>query len=113
MDDRDLEKASTQSGDIEEERGRVFAPINSTRRPSLAHSRRSSRTLSRTRSQNGYGVSDACSDQGDPEAAPPLEKDPYEVGWENGDADPWSPRSRLPVRKWIIVFIVSMGSFCV
>lgn len=122
MDDAEVEKSSTQSGDIEEQgRGRSFAPINS--RTQRAHSRKSSRTLSRTRSQNGYGVSDAASsDGGDDDVGgenaadagvPPLEKDPYEVRWDNGDADPMSPRSLGKLRKWCIVVIVSMASFCV
>lgn len=78
-----------------------------------------SRSLSRLRSQNGYSVDDASdsSDEDaaatDPEAAGLREKDPFDVGWDNGDADPMNPRSFHVARKWTIVLIVSFASFCV
>lgn len=41
------------------------------------------------------------------------ERDPFEVGWDGGDADPMCPRSMPLWRKWLIVFITSVGSFTV
>ncbi len=38
---------------------------------------------------------------------------PFEVGWDDGDADPLNPRSMSPFRKWLIVFLTCSGSFCV
>jgi hypothetical protein len=46
------------------------------------------------------------------ETEPPA-RDPFEVGWENGDQDPLCPRSMKTWRKWTIVLITSCGSFCV
>lgn len=40
-------------------------------------------------------------------------KDPYEVGWDDGDNDPMNPRSMTKARKWFIVFITSFGCFAV
>lgn len=83
----------------------------------------STRSLSRMRSNNGYGCDDldepgSEEDSGgdDPEkgeAAQAREKDPFEVGFEGGNADPWCPRSMATGRKWAIVGLTSMGSFCV
>lgn len=77
---------------------------------------RSSRSVGRTRSNNGYGC-----DDGDGDGEQPLEltqsgasaRDPFEVGWENGDQDPLCPRSMKKWRKWTIVIVTSCGSFCV
>jgi hypothetical protein len=41
------------------------------------------------------------------------EKDPFEVGWENGENDPMNPRSKSKPAKWAIVLICSFASFCV
>ncbi|CAM1501923.1 Fc.00g039070.m01.CDS01 [Cosmosporella sp. VM-42] len=111
--DRDLEKASTRSAEPAEESERTFAPIQSTpRRPSLSHSRRSSTsgTIARALSQNGYSCDPEESDE-PPDPEP--EKDPFEVGFDHGDADPWCPRRFNKLKKWTIVIIVSMASFCV
>lgn len=80
-------------------------------------------SMSRVRSHNGYGCDDydgpGSSEEdsgGDPEkgqAGEAREKDPFEVGFEGGNADPWCPRSMNPARKWAIVGLTSMGSFCV
>ena len=112
--DRDLEKASTRSGELAEESERTFAPIQSThRRPSLSHSRRSSTsgTISRALSQNGYSCDPEEFDEPPQPSLP--EKDPFEVGFDHGDADPWCPRHFSKLRKWTIVIIVSQASFCV
>ncbi|KAJ2901384.1 Efflux pump atB [Zalerion maritima] len=80
-------------------------------------SRRSS--LSRTRSQNGFGVEDletgsTGEDASAEDAAQRMaSKDLYEVRWENGDKDPMNPRSMSTARKWIITGIVSFGSLSV
>lgn|SRR4051812_10091457 len=82
---------------------------------------RSQSHLDRTRSQNGYGVDD--DDENDPtqgddgeaqrETAPADGKDPYEVGWDEGESgDPLCPRSFPKARKWLITFIVSHVSLC-
>ncbi|KAI5807347.1 major facilitator superfamily domain-containing protein [Peziza echinospora] len=42
-----------------------------------------------------------------------IEKDPFHVGWEGGDADPRNPRSWSKTKKWIITFIVSGCALCV
>lgn len=78
---------------------------------------RSSKSLGRTRSNNGYGCDDMGDDDDDEpagltETEPPA-RDPFEVGWENGDQDPLCPRSMKTWRKWTIVLITSCGSFCV
>ena len=41
------------------------------------------------------------------------EKDPFEVAWDGGDADPMCPRSMSTARKWLIVSITCFGSSCV
>ncbi|EPE03904.1 fluconazole resistance protein 1 [Ophiostoma piceae UAMH 11346] len=41
------------------------------------------------------------------------EKDPFEVAWDGGDADPLCPRSMSTARKWLIVFVTCFGSSCV
>lgn len=60
--------------------------------------------VARTRSQNGYG----CDDIEAVEDAP--EDDPFIVGWDGGDADPLSPRSRSNFQKWTIVLINSVAA---
>lgn len=126
--DHDSEKVS-----LSDDAGPAFAPINTSikaevdryavsQSASLA-SRRSSRrnSLVLTRSHNGYGVSDLTpehnSDDEEPgnnyDAQRAVSKDPFEVGWDNGDNDPLCPRRMGTPRKWLIVFLVSFGSFCV
>lgn len=68
--------------------------------------------LDRTRSQNGYGVSDEQRGEKALEAGQP-ETDPYEVGWDDGDNDPLCPRSFNKARKWLIVLICACGSLTV
>lgn len=41
------------------------------------------------------------------------DKDPFEVTFEHGNADPWNPRSMPTARKWLITALASSGSFCV
>lgn len=75
-------------------------------------SARSSTGMDRVRSQNGYGVADEQRGDGAVEAGP-SEKDPYEVGWDDGDNDPLCPRSFNKARKWLIVLICAGGSLTV
>ncbi|KAI3398974.1 hypothetical protein diail_8001 [Diaporthe ilicicola] len=93
-------------------------------------------SLSRLRSNNGYGCDDldgAGDDDDDDDdeetggagaggdaekgrrRAPreAREKDAFEVGFEGGNDDPWCPRSMGILRKWAIVGLTSLGSFCV
>lgn len=43
----------------------------------------------------------------------PAEKDPFEVGWNDGVNDPLNPRGFTLARKWLIVSITAICSFCV
>ncbi len=115
--DEEKPRSLTPAGADDEET--EFEPIR-TEGLSGAASRRSSmsRNISRIGSQNGYGVSDEPAADGewktDEEAQTTQpEKDPFEVGWDGGDNDPLCPRSFAKARKWLIVIIVSMASFCV
>ncbi|KAM5360478.1 hypothetical protein ACJZ2D_013707 [Fusarium nematophilum] len=97
--DRDVEKASTHSGTLNaEEDGPTFAPIQSTSRVSRTQSRASG-SLYRARSQNGYSCDpdvdvDLDVDDDSPSGGEP-EKDPFEVGWDNGDRDPLTAASSI------------------
>jgi hypothetical protein len=102
-----------------------FAPISTacsktvSRSNSHARTRSNSRrSLSRARSNNGYGCDDTQDssqeeESGDVEAGGQAEKDPFEVRWDGGDSDPMNPRSRSMTRKWVVVLIVSASSLCV
>lgn len=122
--DENVEKESSPSPGsvIESTTGsshQPFEPVRTgagdpPRRTSSASSE--SRSITRIRSQNGYGVADEADELegvGVPGTGVQAEKDPFEVGWEGGDSDPLCPRSFSKVRKWIIVFIVAFASFCV
>ncbi len=71
--------------------------------------------MSRSRSQAGQpgpGGKDASGAAAD--VSPALsEKDPFEVGWDGGDADALCPRSMAAARKWVIVSVTCLGSACV
>jgi hypothetical protein len=93
-----------------------FAAIS--HKPSKVNSRSNSmsrRTLSRTRSNNGYGCDEDDNSREDLEISGDgvVEKDPFEVHWEDGDNDPLNPRSMSFARKWLVVIIVSASSLCV
>jgi hypothetical protein len=99
-----------------------FAPISApsnTQSRSNSHVRNRSnsiRSMSRTRSNNGYGCDDMDEDTevgGDVEAAGAQDKDPFEVRWDDGDNDPMNPRNMSMARKWVVVLIVSASSLCV
>lgn len=96
-------------------------------RPLSSRSLRSTRSLAHTRSHNGHGCDDfeeeeddedPSSSSEDPEAggvqrSRSKDKDPFEVAFEGGNADPWNPRSMSTPRKWLITALASSGSFCV
>lgn len=92
-----------------------WAPIRPRDSPLLnavSRTGASLRSVSRTRSQNGYG----CGDESDQERNwedGPGEKDPFEVDWENGEMDPLNPRRKSMLAKWAIVMICSTSSLCV
>jgi multidrug resistance protein len=113
----------TAEMDLPESKEYAFAPINKSSkfisRPNSARNS-SQRSMSRTRSQNGYGCDDNLEDteedvNGGTEAQnrTNTDKDPFEVHWDDGDNDPMNPRSLTLVRKWIVVIIVSLSSLCV
>jgi hypothetical protein len=98
-----------------------FAPIstNASKIASRSNSRNrpnSLRSLTKARSNNGYGCDDtndsSQEDDGDVEAGR-QEKDPWEVKWDGGENDPANPRSMTMARRWLIVIIVSASSLCV
>ncbi|KAG8170129.1 hypothetical protein KVR01_000874 [Diaporthe batatas] len=84
-------------------------------------------SMSRVRSHNGYGCdgddydepgssgedSGGDTEKGGRAAGEARDRDPFEVGFEGGNADPWNPRSMGLARKWAIVGLTSLGSFCV
>lgn len=91
-----------------------FEPIHRPASTATRNSRHSA-ALSRQRSTNGYGVDDDDSDDVSGDASPEQaeDKDPFEVAWDGGDLDPANPRSMPTWRKWSIVAVTSVGSFCV
>lgn len=106
--DRDVEKATSQ-GALD---GSDTATLNLD---SVAVSPSQHASLTRTRSQNGYGVEEeaAVQAQSQPREDVPTAKDAFEVGWDDGDNDPLCPRSFNKSRKWMIVIIACLGSFTV
>lgn len=97
-----------------------FEPISGAGTPSRPNTLGRHRTgvstrssVSRTRSNNGYGCDD---DEGSEEAnveGGVVEKDQFDVQWEDGEKDPLNPRSMSKAKKWLVVLIVSASSFCV
>ncbi|CAK7214975.1 hypothetical protein SBRCBS47491_002332 [Sporothrix bragantina] len=65
----------------------------------------------RTRSRSA--TRDSKTSVPSPEPSPVPAKDPFEVTWDGGDADPLCPRSMGLFRKWFIVFVTCLGSACV
>ncbi len=115
------------SADSEKQPPPTFAPLRAAGAPPLHRlSIETLSTLRRERSNNGWGVDnieeDAAGAGGvvapynhpaSAAAAADAVADPFEVGWEGGDADPLCPRAMPGWRKWLIVGITSVGSFCV
>jgi hypothetical protein len=71
--------------------------------------------MSRQRSHNYWSCDENIDNDGEDEDRErgEEEKDPFEVGWENGENDPMNPRSKSKTAKWAIVLICSVASFCV
>ena len=71
-----------------------------------------STSISRTRSNNGYGCDEGTEDNVVPRVGDDLEthavavKDPFEVHWDGGDNDPMNPRSLSMARKWVVVAVL-------
>ncbi|KAG9233193.1 major facilitator superfamily domain-containing protein [Amylocarpus encephaloides] len=121
-DDEKLSSSnSDQNTDLEMSPRTEFAPIGSPNITQInSHARRptSLRSISRPRSNNGYGCDEPDddldeADVGNVEAAARTEKDPFEVRWDGGESDPMNPRSMTKARKWLVVIIVSLSSLCV
>lgn len=108
--DLTLESNTPQGGDGEKE----FQPINNASRvaPRVGSKPASLRSISRTRSNNGYGCDDIEGEVGVDEGGAPV-VDEWEVQWEGGESDPLNPRSLSMFKKWIVVLIVSASSLCV
>ncbi|KAF4632729.1 hypothetical protein G7Y89_g5400 [Cudoniella acicularis] len=122
-DEKYDEKTSLDDSDVvtPDSTSNEFVPItsrpisrNKSHPQNIALSRRS---ISRTRSNNGYGCDENNSGEDeevvDVEAAGESTKDPFEVRWDGGDNDPMNPRSMSMARRWLIVLIVSASSLCV
>ena len=130
--EKDLDSSSASGSQTEDDIG--FAPI-STRpqsqpqqpRPLSRQSHHSAALshISRSRSNNGFGVDDLedeadKEEEADEEAAAREnagetadEEKRFEVTWDGGDLDPLNPRSLATWRKWIIIAVLSVGSFAV
>lgn len=104
--------SSSQNEKVEGEAG--FEPVKTE--ASKPASARPSNTISRTRSNNGFGVDDLEVDNvevcNEANVSVPA-KDPYEVSWEGGDADPMNPRSMGIAKKWALVVATCAGALCV
>ncbi|KAF8857989.1 MFS general substrate transporter [Acephala macrosclerotiorum] len=122
--DEDKTGSPTDDSTLDLPPNKEWAPISGN--ASRVHSRSNSharggsqsiRSMSRTRSHNGYGCddNDASADEGEAGdfEGGAAEKDPYEVHWDGGDNDPMCPRSMTTARKWLVVIIVSASSLCV
>jgi hypothetical protein len=116
--DRDAEKAELPQDD----HGLALEPIRTaatSRGQPIRPSSSGARSLSRARSNNGYGVDEEYhhSNDGADTAAgasdEPAAKDEFEIGWDNGFDDPACPRSFPILKKWLITLIVSQCAFCV
>jgi hypothetical protein len=116
---KDLESSMDISEDTEKSPEKEWAPI----RPQDSRSRdtrskpasraSSTHSISRTRSHNYFSCDEHDdTDVGDAEQGA-AGKDPFEVGWENGEKDPLNPRSKRKIAKWAIVLICSLASLCV
>lgn len=121
LDEKFFSSSSEPSTELDTP-SKEFAPISTprivNRNNSQARRPISLRSLSRSRSNNGYG----CDEQGDStevidnnvEAGIQRDgNDPFEVRWDGGESDPMNPRSMAHARKWAVVIIVSASSLCV
>jgi hypothetical protein len=115
--DEDKTMSPTDDSTLDLPPTKEFEPISGTHSRTQPRARAGSmslRSMSRTRSNNGYGCDDNEEDDTtEEEAGGATEKDPFEVHWDNGDEDPLCPRSMSLARKWLVVIIVSASSLCV
>jgi hypothetical protein len=135
MDEKDLERGlpaldtanlaekdhDTSSATSSPDADPGFEPIRAA--PNRRLNRDTARTnksgsLRREVSNNGYGCDDLVDNTAGPEdyddsnkAGRRATRD-YEVGWD-GEGDPENPRNMPKWKKWVIVGITSLGSFCV
>ena len=84
----------------------------------LAISRTTTQGTSRSRyhgGQDGYSVftHDESPENGIENSVEVEPEFDFVVKWDGGDADPLNPRNRGTLRKWLIVFVVSLSSLCV
>jgi hypothetical protein len=114
----DLELRVDNSGVTSDNPEKEWAPIrreesrSKVARPKPASRASSIYSMSRQRSHNYWSCDENI--EGDEDQERGMEgKDPFEVGWENGDKDPMNPRSKGKTAKWAIVLICSLASFCV
>ncbi|OAQ98834.1 hypothetical protein LLEC1_05740 [Akanthomyces lecanii] len=84
-----------------------------TARSGSQSTQQSSESLHRIRSHNGYGIDEEQPRRSRVAPSYSQEKDPYEVGWDDGANDPLCPWSFKKVKKWVIVSILCAGSFTV
>lgn len=71
-----------------------------------------SNVISRWRSNNGHGCSDLEQSTGGVDGGRNSEKYAFLVSWD-GEKDPFCPRSRSLLHRWVMVLIVCTGSLCV
>jgi len=106
----DSRSETTLEEDVEKASLSQF-PTASTASPE--RSRSHSLTRSRSFATDGFSCYNLGQDEiEDSEPAQRIPTSAFEVQWDGKD-DPMSPRNFNPVRKWLIVIIVSSCSFCV
>jgi hypothetical protein len=117
---KDLESSMDNSEDTANSPEKEWAPIRPQESRSLAtRSKPASRassthSMTRQRSHNYWSCDENIDNDGeDEDIERGEEKDPFEVGWENGERDPMNPRSKSKTAKWAIVLICSLASLCV
>jgi hypothetical protein len=120
--EKELEGGNTSptTSDLTTGEEKEFAPISAaqtrSRNSSLARVPTYLKSISRSRSNHGYG----CDEHEESDESADVEggvfreeKDPFEVKWQGGDNDEMNPRSLGLGRKWVVVLIVSASSLCV
>ena len=118
---KDLESSMDNSGLTSDSPEKEWAPIRPEEsRSKAARSKPASRassthSITRQRSHNYWSCDENIEndDADEDQERGEEEKDPFEVGWENGERDPMNPRSKRRTTKWAIVLICSLASFCV
>lgn len=117
----DQESSIDNSGVTAENLEKVWVPIRPEEsRSRVARSTPASRassmhSMARQRSHNYWSCDENIENDGggEDQERGEEEKDPFEVGWEDGERDPLNPRSKGKTAKWAIVLICSLASLCV